>query len=68
MKLDDWLESTRRGQSMTARRERLANQLGVSEHTIRKWINGQRRIKDSDKLKIERISRGAVTVRDMVKG
>jgi DNA-binding transcriptional regulator YdaS (Cro superfamily) len=67
MHLRTYLEKTDyENEPQSSRYSRFAKQLGVSLHTVYKWLNGSRRIKDSMKLKIEETTSGKVTVRDLV--
>lgn len=45
----------------------LARSVGVSRHAIHKWIYGQRSPHLATALKIEKVTRGKVTLRELVK-
>ena len=67
MRLKDYLTMTsKKGETQVQRCLRFAERLGVSHHTVLKWLNGQRNIKDPMKLKIEAITRGEVRIHDMM--
>ena len=68
MNLERYLEKTRdAGESKDARHTRFAKQLGVSLHTIRKWLNGQRRPNDRMKIKIQQASENKIRLADLVR-
>lgn len=67
--LKDYLYETQKDtESAYDRYDRFGAQLGVTGACVRKWIYRERRIKDHFKLKIEKITRGQVTLRDLVAG
>jgi DNA-binding transcriptional regulator YdaS (Cro superfamily) len=68
MKLNDYLNQIGEGRTKLQRCRQLAKLMGVSEHTVIKWANGQRRIKDGDKIRLEKVTDGQVKLRDMVRG
>jgi DNA-binding transcriptional regulator YdaS (Cro superfamily) len=49
------------------RYETFARDVGVSVHTVYKWVNGTRRITDRYKIEIERVTKGKITIEDMVR-
>jgi hypothetical protein len=68
MDLKSYLHSTmQNGETQNSRYERFGTGLGVSIHCVRKWLNGERRIKDAMKLQILRRSGGLVTLEDLVR-
>lgn len=69
MQLKSYLCSTlRKGETMKLRYTRFANELGVSLPCIHHWLYGQRRINDAMKLKIVELTKGKVTIVDLVRG
>jgi DNA-binding transcriptional regulator YdaS (Cro superfamily) len=68
MNLKNYLDYTRKdGESLDSRCMRFAQQLGVAFPTVRKWVYGQRRINDAMKIKIMTLTRGLVSIEDMVR-
>ena len=68
MNLKAYLDSTMKpNETKQARYTRFADKLGVTLHAVRKWLQGERRIHDHHKVKIESMTGGAVSVRDLAK-
>lgn len=64
-----YLVSTmKQDETLTEREMRFGEQLGVSLYCVRKWVDGQRRINDDMKLKIEKETNGKISLEDMVRG
>ena len=68
MDLKSYLDKTMAGDTKIARYEQFAKSLGVSVHTVYKWANGTRGIKDNYKLQIRKLTNGQVKLTDMMKG
>lgn len=79
MRLRQYLEITRlplryagktqlQPESFYQRCDRFGAELGVTGYCVRKWAYRQRQIKDETKARIEHLTKGQVTLRDLTRG
>lgn len=66
-KLHAYLHNTMRNETVYERYDRFAQQLGVTMFCVRKWAYNQRRVPDDMKIKIEKLTKGQVTIEDLVR-
>lgn len=68
-RLYDYLHATmHKNETAYERYARFGKELGVSMYGVRKWLYGQRRVPDDMKIKITRLTHGAVSIEDLVRG
>jgi DNA-binding transcriptional regulator YdaS (Cro superfamily) len=67
MRLKQYLQSTRLIHELMLHRQlRFARSIGVSWYTLRHWLERGRGISDKNKLRIVRVTQGAVRYEDMI--